>query len=469
MQSPNRLTEPLGTVRAVPAGRWSLQRSQVRWVLILGDLLLVNAAAVIALWLGIQRSTWWLAVGSWDSFTAWFLFLSLIWFVCAQVMDLYDLRVAGVAARAVRATLGVVLATLAVYLVAYFVAAPQTLPRHLIVFFAIAAAILLSAWRGLFALALGTGPLARRVAVVGAGTSASALLQAIREHATRYYNVMVVFDSTARVPDLTARNAAGLDEVIVGEQDDLSAEWLAAVVGWREQGVQIVNMATVFEELTGRVPVEHVGRNWSVLLPLEQDATRGLNGALKRGMDLGLSALALLVAAPFLPFIALAIRLNARGPILLRQARVGKNGRVFTLYKFRTMIPDAEPPGVALWAEEQDPRVTRVGRFLRRFKLDEVPQFWNVLRGEMSLVGPRPERPEIIENLQRDIPFYRLRHVVRPGVTGWAAVRYPYGRSVNDALVKLQYDLYYLKHQSLSLDALILVKTLGAVVTPPRA
>lgn len=469
MQSPNPLTEPVGTVRAVRAERWSLQRSQVRWVLILGDLLLVNAAAVIALWLGLQRSTWWLAVGSWDSFTAWFLFLSLIWFVCAQVMDLYDLRVAGVASRAVRATLGVVLATLAVYLVAYFIAAPQTLPRHLIVFFAVAAAILLSAWRGLFALAVGTGPLARRVAVVGAGTSAAALLQAIREHANRYYNVIAVLDSTARLPDPATRSISGLDEVIVGAQDDLSAEWLATVVGWREAGAQIVNMAAVFEELTGRVPVEHVGKNWSLLLPLEQDATRGLNGVLKRGVDVVLAALALLVSAPFVPLIALAIRLDARGPILLRQTRVGKNGRVFTLYKFRTMIPNAEPQGVALWAEVEDPRVTGVGRFLRRFKLDEVPQFWNVLRGEMSLVGPRPERPEIVQELTQEIPFYRLRHVVRPGVTGWAAVRYPYGRSVNDALIKLQYDLYYLKHQSLSLDALILVKTLGAIVTPPRA
>jgi lipopolysaccharide/colanic/teichoic acid biosynthesis glycosyltransferase len=123
---------------------------------------------------------------------------------------------------------------------------------------------------------------------------------------------------------------------------------------------------------------------------------------------------------------------------------------------------------MALWAEEDDPRVTRVGKILRRLKLDEIPQFWNVLRGEMSLVGPRPERPEIVENLQQVIPFYRLRHVVRPGLTGWAAVRFPYGRSVRDALVKLQYDLYYLKHQSLTLDALILFKTLGAILTPPR-
>jgi exopolysaccharide biosynthesis polyprenyl glycosylphosphotransferase len=468
MQSPERMTETMGAVRRVRAARWSLQRSQVRWVLVLGDLLLVNVAAVIALWLGMQRSTWWLAVGTWDAFTAWFLFLSLIWFVCAQVMDLYDLRVAGAVGRVVPGTLGAVLGTLAVYLVVYFIAAPQSLPRHLIVFFAAIAAVLLSLWRAGFAKALGTGPLARRVVVVGGGASTAPLLQAIREHAARYYDVAAVLDLNAHVTEVTSKAAQHPDEVIV-TQEELPTEWLAELVEWREQGVQIVNVATVFEELTGRVPVEFVGTNWSVLLPLEQDATRGLNGVVKRVLDVLLAAVALVIAAPFVPFIALAIRMNGKGPILLRQPRVGKNGRVFTVYKFRTMVVDAEPLGVPKWADEDDPRVTRVGKFLRRFKLDEVPQFWNVLRGDMSLVGPRPERPEIVENLQREIPFYRLRHVVRPGITGWAAVRYPYGRSVNDALVKLQYDLYYLKHQSLSLDALILGKTLGAIVSPPRA
>lgn len=449
--------------------RFSLQRSQIRRLLVVGDLVWVNAAALIALWLGLQRSTWWLAVGAWDSFSAWFLFLSLLWFLCGQVLDIYDLRVAGSPRRAVGATLGVVLATLAVYVGLYFVAVPQSLPRHLIVFFALIAAVLLPVWRGLFALALGSGPLARRVAIVGSGTSTAALMQAMREHASGFYAVTHIFDSSVHVPESAERNVPARDEVIVGAQDDLSDEWLAALVGWREQGAQIVNMAAVYEELTGRVPVEHVGKQWSVLLPLEQDATRGLNGIIKRALDGVLALFALLVSAPFMPLIALAIRTDGRGKILLRQTRVGLNGRVFQLYKFRTMVPDAEPPGMALWAEEDDPRVTPVGKFLRRFKLDEVPQFWNVLRGEMSLVGPRPERPEIVENLQREIPFYRLRHVVRPGVTGWAAIRFRYGRSVNDALVKLQYDLYYIKHQSVLLDVLILAKTLGAVLAPPQA
>lgn len=472
MHTPERLDAPLAAVASsTRATHWSLQRSQLRWTLALGDLVLVNAAALAALWLGVQRSAWWLAVASWDSFTAWFVFLSALWFVSAQVLDLYDLRVAGQPRRAVGAALGSIVGLLAVYLVIYFIAAPQSLPRHLIVFFALIAAPTLAAWRGLFALALGTGPLARRVAVVGDSASAQSLMQAIREHAPGYYNVLSVLDARPDLPPDAIRslNPALLDEVIVAAQEDLDDAWLAALVRCREQGVQVVNMAAVYEELSGRVPVEHVGHNWSLLLPLEQDATRGVNGLGKRALDLVLAGLALLLLAPFLPLLLLAIWLDSRGPLFLGQRRIGQYGRDFTLYKFRTMVADAEPPGVALWAEEDDPRVTRVGRFLRRFKLDEVPQFWNVLRGDMALVGPRPERPEIVENLQREIPFYRLRHVVRPGVTGWAAIRFRYGRSVADALVKLQYDLYYIKHQSIYLDVLILVKTLGAVLAPPPA
>lgn len=468
MQSQNRLNKTYPTRSGARASHRSWQRSQVRWLLILGDLVLVNLAAFAALWLGVQRSAWWLAVASWDTFSLWFIFLSALWFVMAQLSDLYDMRIAGLPRRAIRGTLIAVLGTFAVYLVIYFVAAPQTLPRNLIVFFALLAAFCLTLWRGGFALAVGAGPLARRVVIVGGGASAGVLAEALHEHAPNYYLVLAQFDSLSTPEAARQMAVANLDEVIVSAAD-LNDEWLATLVAWRELGVAVVNMAAVYEELTGRVPVELVGKTWSVLLPLEQDATRGLNGMAKRAGDVTLSTLALLVLVPFLPLLALAVRLDSRGVILLRQTRVGQNGRVFILYKFRSMVEQAEAAGMPQWAEHDDPRVTRVGRFLRRFKLDEVPQFWNVLRGEMSLVGPRPERPEIVENLQREIPFYRLRHVVRPGLTGWAAIRFPYGRSVNDALVKLQYDLYYIKHQSLSLDALILFKTLGAVIVPPQA
>jgi lipopolysaccharide/colanic/teichoic acid biosynthesis glycosyltransferase len=164
------------------------------------------------------------------------------------------------------------------------------------------------------------------------------------------------------------------------------------------------------------------------------------------------------------PIVAAANRLWSPGPLFYRQTRVGRGGKLFRVNKFRTMVPDAEKDGGAVWTTENDCRVTRIGRWLRATRLDELPQCWNVLRGEMSIVGPRPERPEFIEDLTQKIPFYRSRLAVKPGITGWAQVKYRYGASVEDALVKLQYDLFYIKHQSISLDVQVLFETIGVIL-----
>jgi exopolysaccharide biosynthesis polyprenyl glycosylphosphotransferase len=217
--------------------------------------------------------------------------------------------------------------------------------------------------------------------------------------------------------------------------------------------------------MTGRVAVEHVGNNWFVVLPIDGVSAFSPFMLLKRLADVIVSVLGLAFLLVLLPFVALAIYLESPGPIFYSQERVGRAGRIFQLIKLRSMVHDAEQDGQPRWAEENDERVTWVGRFLRRTRLDELPQCLNVLRGEMSLVGPRPERPEFVAELQKSIPFYRSRLAARPGMTGWAQVNYHYGNSVEDALVKLQYDLYYLKHQSLYLDLLILLKTIGVVLS----
>jgi lipopolysaccharide/colanic/teichoic acid biosynthesis glycosyltransferase len=170
---------------------------------------------------------------------------------------------------------------------------------------------------------------------------------------------------------------------------------------------------------------------------------------------------------PLFPLIALAIKLDSHGPVLFKQKRVGRNGRNFDIYKFRTMVRDAEKNG-AQWAVEKDPRVTRIGRILRRTRLDEVPQLWNVLKGDMSLVGPRPERPEFVEELAKEIPYYEQRHLVPPGLTGWAQVRYRYGASKEDAVRKLQYELYYVRHLSIMFDIEILLRTIPLVARGSR-
>jgi lipopolysaccharide/colanic/teichoic acid biosynthesis glycosyltransferase len=172
----------------------------------------------------------------------------------------------------------------------------------------------------------------------------------------------------------------------------------------------------------------------------------------------------MVVLAPIFVLIGVAIRLDSRGPALYRQQRVGEHGRRFTMLKFRSMVDDAEPHGLAVWAREDDPRITRVGRVLRRFRCDELPQLWNVLRGEMTLVGPRPERPELVSELARVVPYYDSRHLARPGITGWAQVYAPYGASVDDALRKLSYDLYYLKHCSISTDFGIMLRTASVMI-----
>jgi exopolysaccharide biosynthesis polyprenyl glycosylphosphotransferase len=180
-------------------------------------------------------------------------------------------------------------------------------------------------------------------------------------------------------------------------------------------------------------------------------------------MDIGLALAGLVVSLPVMVAVACAIKLDSRGPALFRQQRVGENGRNFTLNKFRSMRVDAEREG-PVWAAPADPRVTRVGRWLRQLRLDELPQFWNVLMGDMSFVGPRPERPEFVERLQRQIPFYMGRHSVKPGITGWAQVRHRYAASVEDSVEKLQYDLYYIKNRSPLLDLVILLSTLQVVL-----
>ena len=231
----------------------------------------------------------------------------------------------------------------------------------------------------------------------------------------------------------------------------------------RLNGVEVLEMPTVYERLTGRVPVRHIEDEWLLFAEGFYLLSKEYVQKLKRLMDIGVSGLLLLGLTPLMILTALAIRLDSPGPIFYRQTRVGKGGKCFTVSKFRSMCRNAESQG-AQWAKKEDPRVTRVGRWIRLLRIDEIPQLVNVFRGEMSLIGPRPERPEFVKELEKVIPYYGVRHSVPPGVTGWAQVNYPYGASVEDALHKLEYDLYYIKNMSLLLDIKILLRTIGVVL-----
>jgi sugar transferase (PEP-CTERM system associated) len=270
-----------------------------------------------------------------------------------------------------------------------------------------------------------------------------------------------IIGTISQIPQIVRERRA--DRVVVSLADARGKLSMDELLKMKlQQGVRFDHLASVYEEYTGKIAVENLRPSW--LIFSEGFQRRHAQEAIKRGFDL-LSAFVLLtLASPVMALVAVAIKLTSDGPALYMQRRVGMNGKEFTIYKFRSMRTDAETQTGAVWSTKNDPRVTRLGRLLRRTRLDELPQLWNVLRGDMSMVGPRPERPEFVSNLTEQIPFYGQRHAVRPGVTGWAQVRHEYGASVDDALQKLQYDLFYIKHISTTFDLFILLETIKTVL-----
>ena len=256
--------------------------------------------------------------------------------------------------------------------------------------------------------------------------------------------------------------ARAVDKVVVSLLDARGKLPMDKLLEMKLDGVRFAHLASVYEQYTGKIAVENLRPSWMIF----SDGFRKgrVQDLAKRTVDVTLATLGLLLAFPIMLLVALAVRLTSTGPVFYHQQRVGQHGRVFVLHKFRSMRVDAEKETGAVWAQAADTRVTPIGRFLRGSRLDELPQLWNVLRGDMSFVGPRPERPEFVTSLTRDIRYYGQRHSVRPGLTGWAQVRYSYGATIEDALQKLQYDLFYIKNRTLSLDLFIIAKTVKTVL-----
>jgi len=325
-------------------------------------------------------------------------------------------------------------------------------------------------WRLAYEWIISLSMFRERVYVLGCGHRAHVVVELLR--ASREAGMEVIgwhgegepyarLDSFAA--DLRAFRSTrpGIDRVIVAMEDRRDSMPVRELLDLRIRGVVIENSSSLLERLSGKLPLD--GLNPSTLIFAEGFRMSAAQQLFRRLLSFAVSFLALLICLPFLPLIILAVRLSSPGPIFFSQTRVGQRGRLFTTYKFRTMRQDAETQG-AVWATKDDPRVTSIGRFLRKTRLDEIPQFWNVLRGDMAFVGPRPERPEFVQWLSREIPFYDLRHMIRPGITGWAQVRYQYGASLDETKRKLEYDLYYVKHQSIGLDLLIMFETIKTIL-----
>jgi exopolysaccharide biosynthesis polyprenyl glycosylphosphotransferase len=430
--------------------RLPMRFSERRLLLIGLDLLAVNGALLLSLAL---RGRYDLDPALIIEHPLWFLLLSVLWFPLAWAFDGYDLQVAGRLRQAVPAVLKAALLTAVVYTLIPFLTPVLPSSRWQLFTLPLLVVTLTVLARALYVCIFDQPVFRRRVLIVGAGWAGRTIAQALAAEGGGAYHIVGFADDDpdklgttitcadpafkpsnvqtfkpSNVPTLTVlgdRNALpelienhAVNTLVLAITHGVDGELLGIVTDCLAQGVDVISMPVLYEELTGRVPVEHVGGNWYVAMPLRSPSSSAVWTLVKRVFDVVSAAAGALCLAPALPFIALAIAIDCPGPVFYTQERVGKGGRRFRVYKFRSMVPDAEGDGQAVWAGERDPRVTRVGRFLRKTHVDEFPQFLNILKGEMSAVGPRPERPEFVEELAQEIPFYRVRHAVKPGMAG---------------------------------------------------
>lgn len=411
------------------------------------------------------------------------LALILLWFLLVAACGVYELQVASRLTWTFRALAVASSTVLSIYFVVYFFSPPGSLPRVMALAQVFSLLGLIGIWRSGYVLFMSSPGFRPKILIVGAGAAGQAIARvAERERNLPCTIVGFIDDDPAKEKKsflhcsvlggakslVKLSQDLGISEVVFAITGDIRPELFRALLACEEQGIRITPMSDLYEELTGRIPLEHIGGgNWHVVLPLHHPQTRTLYQVFKRLIDILVAIIGLLLFAPIFPFLAVALWIESRGPIFYRQPRLGKGGRVFQLVKLRTMIPDAESSGMR--TAPQDPRVTRVGRLLRMTMVDEAPQFWNVLKGETSIVGPRPEQPELVADLEQRIPFYRLRNAVKPGMAGWALIHQGHIQSFEEAVTRLEYDLYYIKYQSLWLDVLIILRTIGKALTLRRA
>jgi len=438
------------------------------------DLLLINAAVVLAFMIWAVRGD--LTLGTlFEKQSYWFGLLSLLWLVSELLSGLYDLSTAIQVEGTTRGLAQTFLLVLLAYIMLFFVL-PTELPRGIVIYHGIASVILIALWRRAFIRFAPRAPFRRRAVIVGAGWAGETIARTIHDQYSSNYELIGFIDDdpVKRDQSIDSLKVLGnradlvkiarenrVAEIILAVTREVPSALFRELLNTQEFGVEIKPMPLLYEQITGRVPVEHIGDSWYLALPVDDNTGSIFSAALKRLFDIGVAGIGLLIFGLLLPFIALAIRVDSAGNIFYSQTRVGQGGRIFSVRKLRTMVTDAERDGQAVWARKNDPRVTRIGKLLRKLHLDELPQFLNVMNGEMSIVGPRPERPEFVEQLEKQIPFYRLRHAVKPGMAGWALVHAGYVDSVDDARVRVEYDLYYIKHQSIWLDIWILFQTAG--------
>jgi exopolysaccharide biosynthesis polyprenyl glycosylphosphotransferase len=453
-----------------------MQDGERRLILLLGDFIAAGAATFLALYLWGQLD--WLGFSAvFVRFRAgWFFTLPIIWLLL--MINNYDVPRAASWRETLRGILISALGALFLYFLVYFTSPPGSLPRRGVLYFLVLAAVLNLVWRWLYIKIFTAPNFMRRVLVIGAAESGRTMLEVYHSiNPPPFILVGCVDDDPAKIgTELAGYPVLGgndrllellekesITDLIVAILGPMQGEMFQAILDAQERGTNIIRMPVAYEEIMGRVPINHLESDWLLRSFVDELRVSTLYRIEKRIIDFFGGAVGFACYLLIFPWVALAILLESGRPVLYLQPRLGQGGRPFNVVKFRTMQQDAEADGEAHWAREGDPRTTRVGKILRKMHLDEFPQFWNVLRGQMSLVGPRPERPELVAELEKNIPFYRARLLTKPGITGWAQVNYGKGASIQGSAEKLEYDLYYIKHRSTTLDFWIILRTIGSV------
>lgn len=457
--------------------QWRLTVRERQTILILGDLFASGISLLLAIYLWAQPD--WLRFSLefvQERIPVWFFFLPILWLIL--LVELYDLQRAGKLSLVIRGLFAASLVCLGLYLLVYFSSEPNSLPRRGVAVFIVSAFIMTLIWRFVYIKVFTAPPFMRRVLVVGAGRSGKILADIVREiWPPPFYLVGFIDDDPAKSEhdingfkvlgssdDLHSLiDTQGITDLIFAVNSNTNPATFQNLLEVQEKGVEIKTMPAVYEEVKGRVPIMVLQPDWLLRSFVDDANTSSFYRVVKRLVDIAGGVLGIAFLAFIFPIISVAILVDSGGPVLYSQNRLGKSGKYFKIYKFRTMFQDAEKDGKPMAAQENDARITRIGKILRRSHLDEFPQFINILRGDMSLVGPRAERPELAEELHQAIPFYRARLLVKPGATGWAQVNFGYASTIEASATKLEYDLYYIKHQNLLLDFSIILRTVGAV------
>ncbi|MEN6529240.1 MAG: exopolysaccharide biosynthesis polyprenyl glycosylphosphotransferase [Anaerolineaceae bacterium] len=458
--------------------RWRIRNSERQAILFIGDLILSYLSVLIGLFFWSQKD-WLNFSGEFLNQRApiWFYLLPILWILF--LVETYDIRKANRRDEVIRGIATAAGISLGIYLIVFFISEPNSLPRRGVLIFIIAATILTVAWRLIY-IQIFTAPFfMRRALMIGAGKAGSTLAGMLKEVHTGPFMLAGYIDDDPSKQDqiingykvlgnggqlTTLINDLDITDLIFAISGELNPDLFRAILHAAENDVEVTSLPALYEEVFGRIPIFLLPSDWILRTFIDQTHTSGVYESVKRLIDLLISIAGLLVSLLLFPLISLLIILDSGLPILYSQMRVGKYGRPYRIYKFRTMYQDAEKDGVARTATHNDARITRVGKILRRSHLDEIPQFWNILIGENSMIGPRAEQIELVNKFQEQLPFYRARLFVQPGLTGWAQINQRYATTLEETAIKLEYDLYYIKNRNLLLDMTIVLRTVGRVL-----